>query len=345
MVARCRRIAAGVLAAAVVASIAATVSVAGAPSAEAGGGDWLEPVRDRYEPGQLATLVAYYSGAGSFGSIDDGPFFAYLRRLTAATDAEPESAWEQPPFTLRPTDLRLGAMKVVDTGRGGQLEYRTELRFWLPTWLEPSTYAVMYCNASCTKGIGNLMGGSIRVGIDPEYHPSYRSWPLDEPQIANLSPDTVLSLPEGTLTAADAWAGLLPKPHVAPVAALPSQSLRITASRRLPPPRGAMRSARHLQQRLSTMDTASRAGTELCVRNIPVDVFEYETSLARRTATADVRNYQASAPYYFARGKVIAVIRGDDQRLVDEMTILMGPTITPNATHPPVRGTCTADRG
>jgi hypothetical protein len=127
-------------------------------------------------------------------------------------------------------------MKVVDTGRGGQLEYRTELRFWLPTWLEPSTYAVMYCNASCTKGIGNLMGGSIRVGIDPEYHPSYRSWPLDEPHIANLSPDTVLSLPEGTLTAADAWAGLLPKPHVAPVAALPSQSLRITASRRLPPP-------------------------------------------------------------------------------------------------------------
>src|SRR5262245_43058867 len=308
MVARCRRLAAGVLVAVVAASFAATVSVADAPSAGAGGGDWLQPVRDRYEPGQLATLVGYYSGAGSFGSIDDGPFFAYLRRLTLTPDAEPESTWEQAPFTVRPTDLRLGAMKVADTGRGGSLEYRSELRFWLPAWLQSGTYAVMYCNASCTKGIGNLMGGSILVGVDPEYHPSYRSWPLDEPQIANLAPDTVLSVPEGTLTAADAWAGLPPKPYVPPVATPPSQSLRITASRGLPLPPGAVRSARHLQQRLSTMDTASRAGTQLCVRNIPIEVFEYETSIARRTAAVDVRSYQASVPYYFARGKVIAVI-------------------------------------
>jgi hypothetical protein len=93
------------------------------------------------------------------------------------------------------------------------------------------------------------------------------------------------------------------------------------------------------------MDTASRAGTELCVRNIPVEVFEYESSLARRTATIDVRSYQASVPYYFARGKVIAVIRGNDQRLVDEMTILMGPTITPNAMQLSTGGACPSTPG
>ena len=41
------------------------------------GGSHLSPVRDRYEPAEVATLVGYTSG-GQLGSLEDGPFYAYL---------------------------------------------------------------------------------------------------------------------------------------------------------------------------------------------------------------------------------------------------------------------------
>ncbi len=41
------------------------------------GGSHLSPVRDRYEVGDVATLVAYTSG-GQLGWVQDGPFYAYL---------------------------------------------------------------------------------------------------------------------------------------------------------------------------------------------------------------------------------------------------------------------------
>jgi hypothetical protein len=58
------------------------------------GGSWLTPVRDRYEPGEVVTLVGYVGPGGTLGSVEDGPFFAYLRRLEVPLRSR--TSWEWP---------------------------------------------------------------------------------------------------------------------------------------------------------------------------------------------------------------------------------------------------------
>lgn len=132
----------------------------------AAGGSWLRPVRDRYEPGEIVALVGYAGPSGSQGSIEDGPFFAYLRRLDAAVGAPTDLPLA--PFSPQPTDLRLGQLAVEPTGRTDYAAYRVSIQFRFPTDLPVGRYAVSYCNATCTKGLTDLIGGVIFVGVDPD---------------------------------------------------------------------------------------------------------------------------------------------------------------------------------
>jgi hypothetical protein len=162
----------------------AAVAVAADPAAA--GGSWLSPVRDRYEPGEMVTLVGYVGPGGSLGSVDDGPFFAYLRRLDVPLTVPNELAMA--PFTPQASDLRLGELVVQNTGRAGYLAYRVGIQFRLPSRLPAGRYGVVYCNSTCTKGLSDLIGGVIFVGRDPDA-PIYRTWPADEPERANLEGD------------------------------------------------------------------------------------------------------------------------------------------------------------
>jgi hypothetical protein len=267
-------------------------------------------VQERYEPGDEVTLVGYVIGDGSLGSADDGPFFAYLRPTSTVSDGA-DGLPELAPFTPRATDITLGAIDLAATGKGGYLEYRAAIRFTLPRDLTPGRYPVVYCNADCTKGIGDLIGGWVNVGVDP-LHPLFREWPTDEPEIANLAPDAVLSGPGWQRTAEEVRMASAP---AAPIQQVP----------------GTVRTAKHLQRKLSVMTSVQRRGTVLCAADIAIHVYEFETAAARQRATVDVRRNQASVPNYFARGKVIAVVRGNDAKLLDQMTAVMGPTITPDA--------------
>jgi hypothetical protein len=178
----------------------ALVAVLVAAEAAAAGGSWLSPVRDRYEPGDTVTLVGYGSGFGSLGSVADGPFFAYLRRLE-----DPHlvpNQFQMAPFTPQATDLPLGQLLLEDTRRTDYAAYRVSLRFRLPSNLPAGRYGVIYCDATCTKGLGDLVGGVFFVGIDPAA-PISRTWPMDEPEIANLPGDAVLDGPGMQVTAAD----------------------------------------------------------------------------------------------------------------------------------------------
>jgi hypothetical protein len=145
------------------------------------GGSWLSPVRDRYGPGETAILVGYVGPGGTLGTVEDGPFFGYLRGL----DVPPPNQLAMAPFTPQASDLRLGELAVQKTGRPGYLAYRVSIRFPLPRGPPAGRYGVIYCNATCTKGLSDLIGGVIFVGRDPD-GPSHRTWPAEEPEIANL---------------------------------------------------------------------------------------------------------------------------------------------------------------
>jgi hypothetical protein len=142
----------------------AAVAVAAEPAVA--GGSWLAPVRDRYEPGDVVTFVGYVGPGGTLGSIEDGPFFAYLRRLDAAV----QSPTNVPiaPFAPQPSDLRLGQLVVEHTGRADYAAYRVSIQFPLPGDLPAGRYGVSYCNATCTKGLSDLIGGVVFVGRDPD---------------------------------------------------------------------------------------------------------------------------------------------------------------------------------
>jgi hypothetical protein len=151
-------------------------------------GSWLLPVKDRYEPGEVATLVAYTAG-----SIPDRRAFrAYLR-------AAPQGATGN--SALLPTDLPVGQLTVQESGHGGYLSLRVSLSFRIPQHLAPGEYELPYCDDPCTNAvIGDLTQWLINIGIPPRY-PITRHWALDETEIANLAPEAQIAGP-GFLTTA-----------------------------------------------------------------------------------------------------------------------------------------------
>jgi hypothetical protein len=213
-------------------ALAAVALMAGNAAA---GGSWISPVRDRYEPGEIVTLVGYAGPSGSAGTVHDGPFFAYLHRLEGGLSA-PHDTPKMAPFTPQPTDRPLGQLTVEPTGRSDYATYRMSIHFRLPSDLTVGRYAVSYCNATCTKGLTELIGGVIFVGIHPD-HPITREWPLSEPEIANLPDTAALSGPGGQMTAGDARARPPeppPTPHPSGPASPPTALETEQAARRAP---------------------------------------------------------------------------------------------------------------
>lgn len=160
----------------------------------AAGGSWFNPVADRYEPGDTATLVGY-TGGGILGALDDGPFFGFLAARVDEDDYVPISPDFEP--------LELGELDITRTTHGGYLSYRAAVTFELPGDLEPGVYRFDYCNEACDKQLGDLIGGFVWVGVDPNYTIT-RYWAPDEPELANLAPGQVISGPALNSTAPQA---------------------------------------------------------------------------------------------------------------------------------------------
>lgn len=144
------------------------------------GGTWLDPVQDRYEPGETATLVGYPGGSGS-----NGPYKAYLYRQSSV----------DVPFHPRAIPLYVGDLEVSGP--------RVAITFVLPEYLDPGVYWITYCSEeSCQDLIGDLIGAWFHVGVDPEY-PVSREWPASEPEVQNLADDALLVGPGSERTAAE----------------------------------------------------------------------------------------------------------------------------------------------
>jgi hypothetical protein len=183
---------------AVAALAAAVAPLALGPAPARAGGTWLSPVQDRYEPGELATIVGYTQ----FGA-EGGPYFGYLRvDPTAAFRNAPTDMW---PF-VDPTDKKLGTVQVQETERKGWDASRVVLQILLPHDLQAGTYEVVICNEGCTQGLGDIIGATVYVGIDPP-QPLAREWRLDEPMIQVLDDDALLTGPGYLVTAAQVRSG------------------------------------------------------------------------------------------------------------------------------------------
>ncbi len=145
---------------------AALVAVLVAAPASAGGAS-LATVQDRYEPGDIATVVAYVGPGSAGGWVDDGPYFTYA---------------EVGPNRRVP----LGRLGLEPTRFGPAIQ-RVSLTFVVPEDVPAGHYQLVTCNAGCTKGLGELAGGTLNVGVDP-VQPVVREWPPDEFEIVNLPP-------------------------------------------------------------------------------------------------------------------------------------------------------------
>jgi len=168
-------------------------SAAPVPAPAAAGGTWLAPVRDRYEVGGSATLVAYV-GRGTPGWLDEGPYYGYLHEAGKA------------PGGPSPTGEPLGRLEIVETGASGWTALRVSVEVPL-TGLAPGRYEVGYCNDPCRNGLGDLIGSrTINVGVDAA-EPVVREWPLDEPLIAILAPAALVSGPGYLAPASEIRAG------------------------------------------------------------------------------------------------------------------------------------------
>jgi hypothetical protein len=129
------------------------------PSPASAGGSWMYGEWDRYEPGETVTMVGYF-GWGQQGWLEDGPFFANVRPAM-------QSPTDQPPTVLTaPVQF---SNKVLQMSFGALEQVRIETTFVLPADLPPGQYMVAVCNVGCKKGIGDLVGGPLPVGVDAEW--------------------------------------------------------------------------------------------------------------------------------------------------------------------------------
>ena len=152
--------------------------------ASAGGG-WLAPVRDRYEPGQAATLVGYTQGPAPADT-----FYAYLR---------PVDDGSRP--ALDDSGRYVGDLVVQETAHRGYLQLRVSVTFSVPATLPAGQYEVTYCDDPCTgQFLGDLVPSPVSIGVAPA-RPPVRMWAPEEPEIANLAPDAVLVGPGYQTTA------------------------------------------------------------------------------------------------------------------------------------------------
>lgn len=142
---------------ALVVGLAVLTVSAGTASA---GGAWFSFEERYYRVGDevVGTVVTH---GGTLGWVEDGPFYAYLL---------PGEVTRVPAFSA----IRLGPVELEDAGNGG---VRATVAFVMPD-VPSGEYFVGYCNDPCTEGLGDIIGGYVRVlgAPAPRLAPVLRRW-------------------------------------------------------------------------------------------------------------------------------------------------------------------------
>ncbi len=210
-----------------VAAVLLTLVVAtlvGTPPASAGGCDSYYPVHDRYEPGDMVTMVGYASG-NTEGWRDNAPYVTTIR----------PGYEDDPDGTARPVPV--GELEVTEVagyvgwpGAQPTPALRATVSFTVPRELAPGRYDVVALGRDDT-GLEWLCSGALHVGVDPD-DPIDRSygWPTDEPEWANVvrvpTPTTIMPPPEPAA----------PPPSSAPTSTTTSSTVTTSTSTTVAPP-------------------------------------------------------------------------------------------------------------
>lgn len=148
-----------------ISAIAALYFLLAGATAVAGGGSWLESYSPVHRPGETVFLRGVVS-PGSLGTLEDGPFHAYLRVDPQAAEAANSHTFPN----IHASDLYLGELRVV--GREGWT-FDVSITVNLPADLTDGGYEVVYCNDPCTAGLGDLLGAWLNVRTPPPPRPAY----------------------------------------------------------------------------------------------------------------------------------------------------------------------------
>lgn len=134
----------------VTSACAATLMTFAAPAVA--GGTWLEFEGDpiAVTPGQTIRGIATVH-PGTQGTVDDGPFYVYLR-LEVDDDA----------VSVEPAAERIGPVSEVRIGERSGPNVLVEVEFVVPD-VPPGEWWVDVCNANCETGLGDLIGGLLTI--------------------------------------------------------------------------------------------------------------------------------------------------------------------------------------
>lgn len=161
-----------------------------APAASAGGGSWLDTPDEYIEPGENVEFVGYVGA----GNARQGPWNAFL--------------------DTGETVVSLGPVTIETTGLGGYLSHRVYLAFTVPSTVTTGSYWIFVQNGTefnnrQTDYLGDLVGAAIEVGTFR--FRSYYPWPVDEPLVASLPANAVLSGGDWEITAGEVRRGIYPE--------------------------------------------------------------------------------------------------------------------------------------
>lgn len=156
---------------------------------------WMGATEESYDSGDEVTAVGY---VGASADDDNKVFMARLNLVPVAAMTE----------STLPIWHELGPVTIDPTGLGGYLSHRVSLTLTLPDDLAPGTYEVSV-RTGPDDYFGDLIGLLLTVGMEAPY-PMSHEWPLDEPFIAELPDDAIITGPGFMVSAADLRAGRYP---------------------------------------------------------------------------------------------------------------------------------------
>ncbi len=162
--------------------------VAVAPVASAGG-SWMRTPDESVEPGEMVEFVGYVGA----DNANEGPWYAYLNTGESV--------------------VSLGAVTIESTGLGGYLSHRVYLAFTVPSNLSNGSHQIWVQNEAEYSDdqrvyLGDLIGAVVEVGLPTSNR--HFEWPADEPLVASLPPDALLTGPGWEITAGEIRQGLYP---------------------------------------------------------------------------------------------------------------------------------------
>ena len=184
--------------------------------APAAGASCPQPLEDRYDPGEVVTIVGYSTGclavATRATARDERPLYGYLHPdpCTEVSGTRCRAIRSGYGSLDDPTSgLPLGRFAIDETTQEWR-GLRMSLTFRLPTDLPRGAYVVAICRDPCSQRPGKVGQWLIHVGVDPspDRRP-VRHWPLDDPSVQDLPDKARLVGYDGQeITAAEVRAGI-----------------------------------------------------------------------------------------------------------------------------------------